>query len=300
MGYPKKVKIIEVGPRDGLQNQSKIVASEDKIKFINMLNQCGYKSIEVTSFVSPKWIPQMGDNKVVYQGIEKHSGIHYPVLVPNEKGIDAALAVGVKEIALFTAASDAFTQKNINCTVDESFKNFEPVVKKALDHGLMIRGYVSTAITCPYAGDISPQSVATVAKRLLDLGCYEISLGDTIGVGTPDKIKRMLEAVLKQVSAENLAGHYHDTYSQALSNIYASLEMGIAAFDSSVSGLGGCPYAKGASGNVATEDVLYLLNGINIETGIDLDKVIDAACFIDKCLERAHGSKVTLAILNKR
>lgn len=300
MSLPKKIKLVEVGPRDGLQNQGQFISTRDKTQFINMLSECGYQSIETTSFVSPKWVPQMADHKEVYESIYKKKGVTYPVLIPNMRGLDAALAAGVKEIAIFTAASEAFTQKNIHCSINESFLRFQPVVEKALQHKMKIRGYVSTVIACPYAGDIAPYHVAYVAKRLFDLGCYEISLGDTMGVGTADKVKQMIHTVAGIVPLAQLAGHFHDTFSQALTNIYASLEMGMTVFDSSVSGLGGCPYAKGASGNVATEDVLYMMRGLSIETGIVLDKVIEASIFIDRLLARPHGSKVTIALLSQQ
>jgi isopropylmalate/homocitrate/citramalate synthase len=293
---PKKVRIVEVGARDGLQNLTKLVDSKTKIQFIDLLSDCGFKTIECTSFVSAKWVPQMGDHTEVLQNIHRKKGVSYPVLVPNLQGYHAAIEAGAQEIALFTAASNSFTKKNINCTIDESFQRFEPIFEEAKKNHIKIRGYVSTAIACPYEGPISPEIVAMVAKKLYDNGCYEISLGDTIGVGTPNRVQAMWRAVLDKIPVESLAGHFHDTYGQAVANIYASLELGISVFDASVSGLGGCPYAKGASGNVATEDVVYLLEGMGIDHGIDLKKLIHTAQFIDRYLERTPGSKVTQAI----
>ncbi len=298
-GSLKKVKIVEVGPRDGLQNEHQFVATPTKIEFINLLTDVGFSTIEATSFVSPLWIPQLADGAEVFEKIHKAAGVSYPVLTPNMHGLEAALAVGVKEIAVFTAASETFTHKNINCSIDESFQRFMPVIKAAQAAGLRIRGYVSTALVCPYEGEIRPQAVADVAARLYELGCYEISLGDTIGAGTPNKTQAMIEAVAAKVPVSAIAGHFHDTYGQALVNILASMQMGVAVFDSSVSGLGGCPYAKGASGNVATEDLVYMLNGMAIETGINLDKLMTAGLFICKHLGKPSGSKVTLAMVAK-
>ena len=252
MTLPKKVKIVEVGPRDGLQSEATFVPTLIKIDLINRLSALGFSTIEATSFVSPKWVPQMADHTEVFQAIDKRPCVHYPVLVPNLVGFHAAVKAGVKEISIFTAASESFTRKNINCTIDESFSRFMPIIEAATLENIKIRGYVSCVLGCPYEGFIEPSVVASVAARLYDLGCYEISLGDTIGVGTPLKTEQMIEAVASKVPIAQLAGHFHDTYGQALANIYASLLLGVSVFDSSVSGLGGCPYAKGAAGNVAT------------------------------------------------
>ncbi|MGH8306725.1 MAG: hydroxymethylglutaryl-CoA lyase [Gammaproteobacteria bacterium] len=289
---PKFVKIVEVGPRDGLQNEKNIVPAAVKIEFINRLSQTGLKTIEVTSFVSPKWIPQLADAEEVYAGIEKKPGVAYPVLVPNEQGMQRALTAGVKEISIFTAASETFNQKNINCSIAESIERFKPVMALAQKHGIRVRGYISTVIGCPYEGPIAPEAVAQIAKQLATLGCYEISLGDTIGVGTPIKAQRMLNAVAAVVPMQKLAAHFHDTYGQALANIHACLELGVSIVDSSTSGLGGCPYAKGATGNVATEDVLFMLTGMGIETGVDMDKLLEAGAFISEVLGRRPKSKL--------
>jgi hydroxymethylglutaryl-CoA lyase len=290
--YPKFVKIVEVGPRDGLQNEKESVPAATKVEFINRLSQTGLKTIEATSFVSPKWIPQLADAEEVFTRIKKEPGVSYPVLVPNEKGMRRALEVGAKEVSIFTAASETFNRKNTHASIAESIERFKPVTALAAENGIRVRGYISTVIGCPYEGAIAPEAVADVAKRLIDLGCYEISLGDTIGVGTPVKAQRMLEAVAAVVPTEKLAAHFHDTYGQALANIHACLELGIAVVDSSVSGLGGCPYAKGATGNVATEDVLYMLSGMGIETGVDMERLLTAGAFISKTLEREPASKL--------
>lgn len=293
MNFPKHVKIYEVGPRDGLQNEKQAIPTAVKIELINRLSDTGLKYIEATSFVSPKAIPQLGDAAEVMSGITRKDGVTYPVLVPNERGMEGALAAGVTEIALFTAASEAFTKTNINASVDESFERFAPVIESAKAHNIKIRGYVSCVLGCPYEGEIAPEKVANVARRLLDAGCYEISLGDTIGVGTPEKTKQMLRAVMDvAVPIEKIALHMHDTYGQALANIYAGLQMGVSVIDSSVAGLGGCPYAKGASGNVATEDVLYMLHGLGLETGVDLKKIIECAWFISDVLGKNPASKL--------
>jgi len=286
------VKIVEVGPRDGLQNEKHIVPAAVKIEFINRLSQSGLKTIEATSFVSPKWIPQLADAEEVFRSIEKKPGVAYPVLVPNEKGMQRALDAGAKEVSIFTAASETFNQKNINCSIAESIERFKPVVKMAAEHKIRVRGYISTVIGCPYEGSIKPEAVARVAKELAALGCYEISLGDTIGVGTPIKAQQMLAAVAAEVPMQKLAVHFHDTYGQALANIHACLELGVAVVDSSISGLGGCPYAKGATGNVATEDVLFMLTGMGIETGVDIDKLLAAGAFISTTLARRPESKL--------
>ena len=289
---PKSVKIVEVGPRDGLQNEKQIVPAATKIEFIGRLSETGLKTIETTSFVSPKWIPQLADAEEVYKGILKKPGVAYPVLVPNEKGMERALAAGVKEIAVFTAASETFNQKNINCSIAESIERFKPVMALASMHGIRVRGYISTVIGCPYEGPIKPEAVARVTKELAAIGCYEISLGDTIGVGTPMKAQAMLAAAAAEVPMAQLAVHFHDTYGQALANIHACLELGVATVDSSTSGLGGCPYAKGATGNVATEDVLFMLTGMGIATGVDMAKLLEAGAFISEALGRAPDSKL--------
>jgi hydroxymethylglutaryl-CoA lyase len=291
-GIPKAVKIVEVGPRDGLQNEKSIIAAADKIRFIDLLSDTGLKTIEATSFVSPKWIPQLADAEEVYKGIAKRPGVAYPVLIPNERGMERALPVDVKEIAVFTAASETFNQKNINATIAESIERFKPVMAIAAKHGIRVRGYISTVIGCPYEGAIKPEAVARVAKDLAAIGCYEISLGDTIGVGTPVKAQAMLKAAAAEVPLDRLAVHFHDTYGQALANIHACLELGVAVVDSSTSGLGGCPYAKGATGNVATEDVLFMLTGMGIETGVDMTKLLAAGAFISGLLKRTPESKL--------
>ncbi len=290
--FPKSVKIVEVGPRDGLQNEKAIIPAAAKIEFINLLSETGLKTIEATSFVSPKWIPQLADAEEVFKGIAKKPVVAYPVLVPNEKGMERALACGAREIAVFTAASETFNQKNINCTIAESIERFKPVMALAAKHGVRVRGYISTVIACPYEGPIKPEATARVAKSLAALGCYEISLGDTIGVGTPVKAQAMLAAAAAEVPMAQLAVHFHDTYGQALANIHACLEMGVATVDSSTSGLGGCPYAKGATGNVATEDVLFMLTGMGIETGVDMLKLLAAGNFISETLNRRPESKL--------
>ena len=299
MSLPRQVRIVEVGPRDGLQNEREIVPTPVKLALIDKLADAGLTTIEAGAFVSPKWVPQMADSAAVLTGLRRRSGVSYPVLVPNRQGLEAALAAGVTEIAVFGAASETFSRRNINCSIAESLDRFRPVVELARQHGVKVRGYVSCALGCPYEGEIAPEKVAEVAGALYAMGCYEISLGDTIGVGTPGKTQRMLEAVTWQAPLDCLAGHYHDTYGQALANIYASLELGLATFDASIAGLGGCPYAAGASGNVATEDVIYLLNGLGIETGVDLDALADAAAFISAALHRPPASKVARALLAK-
>jgi hydroxymethylglutaryl-CoA lyase len=297
ISFPKNVKIVEVSPRDGLQNESKIIPTDIKIQFINQLSGTGLKVIEVTSFVSPKWIPQLADHKEVFESITKYPNIEYPVLVPNTQGLENALAVGVKEIAVFTTPSEQFSQHNTNTSIAENIANIEKVVELAKQHNLRVRGYLSCVLGCPYEGEISPVAVADMAEKLINLGCYEISLGDTIGIGTPLKTKILLDAVSKKIPIDNIAVHFHDSYGQALTNIYVALENGIHIIDSSVSGLGGCPYAKGASGNVATEDVLYMLNGLGIQTGIDLNKLIEVGRFITGYIGCESRSKVNLATL---
>ena len=289
---PKSVKIVEVGPRDGLQNEKGVIPAADKIRFIDLLSETGLKTVEATSFVSPKWVPQLADAEEVYNGIRKKPGVSYPVLVPNEKGMERALAAGVTEIAVFTAASESFNQKNINASIAESIERFKPVMALAAKANVKVRGYISTVIGCPYEGAIKPEAVARVTKELAALGCYEISLGDTIGVGTPVKAQAMLKAAAAEVPMAKLAVHFHDTYGQALANIHACLELGVAVVDSSTSGLGGCPYAKGATGNVATEDVLFMLSGMGIETGVDMTKLLAAGSFISGVLNRIPESKL--------
>jgi isopropylmalate/homocitrate/citramalate synthase len=295
MDLPHSVRIVEVGPRDGLQNEPDTVPTETKIAFIDRLSETGLPAIEATAFVSARWVPQMADNAEVMAGITRKADVSYPVLVPNMKGFQAARAAGAAEIAVFAAASESFSHKNINCSIAESLDRFRPVMDAAEQHGIRVRGYISCVLGCPYEGDIAPQSVAEVAATLFEMGCYEISLGDTIGVGTPGRAQRMVDAVAARVPRERLAGHFHDTYGQALANILACMERGIAVFDSSVAGLGGCPYARGASGNVASEDVIYMRSGLGIETGIDLDALIDAGRFICDALDRRPASKVSLA-----
>jgi len=297
---PQSVKIVEVGPRDGLQNEPRSVPAAVKIALIDRLAAAGLRAVEATAFVSPKWVPQMADNAEVMAGIRKRPGVSYPVLVPNMKGFEAAAAAGAEEVAVFGAASETFSRKNINCSVAESLERFAPVAEAARARGIKVRGYISCVVGCPYEGEIAPAAVAAVARELHGMGCYEVSLGDTIGTGTPGKVKRMLAAAAREVPRERLAAHFHDTYGQALANIYAALEEGVQVVDSSVAGLGGCPYAKGASGNVATEDVLYMLDGLGIETGIDLAQVFEAGRFILAELGRPAASKTHVAMEAKR
>ncbi len=296
---PKKVRIVEVGPRDGLQNEKMEVPTQVKLELIGRLADAGLPAVEATAFVSPKWIPQMADHTEVLEGIRRKPGVSYPVLTPNLKGFEAACAAGATEVAVFGAASESFSKKNINCSIAESLERFRPVAEAAQKAGIKVRGYISCVLGCPYEGDIAPARVAAVARALHDMGCYEISLGDTIGTGTPGRTKAMIEACAREVPIERLAGHYHDTYGQALANIYASLEMGVATFDSSVAGLGGCPYAKGASGNVATEDVVYMLNGLGIDTGIDLAKLVATGQWICGVIGKEPQSKAGKAIAAK-
>jgi len=290
------VRIVEVGPRDGLQNEKTIIATADKVELIDRLSQTGLRSIEATSFVSPKWIPQLADAAEVFAAIDRKPGISYPVLVPNEQGYERAREVGAQEVAVFTAASEAFNQKNINASIDESIERFRPVLERARADGVKVRGYVSTVLGCPYQGQVPVADVVRVAARLHALGCYEISLGDTIGVGTPHKARAMLKAVAGEVPMPALAVHFHDTYGQALANILACLEEGVAVVDSAVSGTGGCPYAKGASGNVASEDVVYLLQGLGVETGIDLAKLSETGLWLSALLGHETSSKVAKAL----
>ncbi len=297
MQLPRQVRMVEVGPRDGLQNEKAVVATAVKIALIERLADAGLTVVESGSFVSPKWVPQMADTDEVLGVIRRKPGVSYPVLVPNMKGLEAAeAAAGVEEIAVFGAASESFSQRNINCSIEESLNRFAPVVERAQKLRWRVRGYISCVLGCPYEGAVKPEAVADVAEKLLKMGCYEISLGDTIGVGTPLKAQAMLEVVAGKVPRDRLAVHYHDTYGQALANILASLELGIAVVDSSVAGLGGCPYAKGASGNVASEDVLYLLNGLGIETGVDLDRLAAAGRFIAGALGRPPAARVAQAL----
>jgi isopropylmalate/homocitrate/citramalate synthase len=300
MDLPRRVRIVEVGPRDGLQNEPRSVPTGVKVELIERLADAGLPAVEATAFVSPKWVPQMADHSEVLKSLRRKPGVSYPVLVPNMQGFEAAAAAGADEIAVFGAASETFSRKNINASIAESLERFAPVAEAARTRGIRVRGYVSCVVGCPYEGEVKPQAVAEVAKRLDAMGCYEISLGDTIGVGTPGKVKRMLETVAREVPVERLAVHLHDTYGQALANLYVALELGVATADSSVAGLGGCPYAKGASGNVATEDVVYLLDGLGIETGIDLGKVYDAGRFICDALGREPASKVAKALASRR
>ncbi|WP_033067578.1 hydroxymethylglutaryl-CoA lyase [Thalassospira australica] len=297
---PRRVKIVEVGPRDGLQNEKAMVPTNTKVELIHRLNDAGLSVIEATAFVSPKWVPQMADAPDVMAQIDRKPGVTYPVLTPNMKGLEAAIASGATEVAVFGAASESFSQKNINCSIAESLDRFRPVADAAREGGLAVRGYVSCVLGCPYEGDIAPEKVAEVAKALYDMGCYEISLGDTIGTGTPAKAQAMITAVAKHVPIEKIAAHFHDTYGQALANLLAVLQMGVATIDSSVAGLGGCPYAKGASGNVATEDVVYMLNGLGIETGIDLEKLTKTGSWICDQIGKSSASKVNLALAAKR
>ncbi len=295
MLLPKFVRMVEVGPRDGLQNEKSMVPTAVKVELVNRLSDAGLSVVEAASFVSPKWVPQMGDSADVLAGIARKPGVRYAALTPNLKGLEGALAAKADEVAVFGAASESFSQKNINCSIAESLDRFAPVMEQAKAAGVPVRGYVSCVLGCPYEGEIAPQAVAEVAERLFAMGCYEISLGDTIGTGTPTKAQLMIAAVAERVPVDKIAVHFHDTYGQALANILAALQMGVAVVDSSVAGLGGCPYAKGASGNVASEDVLYMLNGLGIETGVDLDKLIAAGAFISDAIGRPTASKVARA-----
>lgn len=297
MNLPQHVRLVEVGPRDGLQNEARPIAVADKVRLIDDLSAAGVGHIEVGSFVSPQWVPQMAGSAEVFAGIRQQPGVIYSALTPNLRGLEAAIEAGVREVAVFAAASESFSQRNINCSISDSLERFVPVMQLAAQHGIRVRGYVSCVLGCPYEGDIAPVAVAEVSKALLEMGCYEISLGDTIGVGTPTATRQLIEVVGRAVPRDKLAGHFHDTYGQALTNIYASLLEGIAVFDSSVAGLGGCPYAKGATGNVASEDVVYLLNGLGIDSGIDLRTLAEAGQRICTLLERSNGSRVAAALL---
>lgn len=299
MALPQSATIVEVGPRDGLQNEKADILLQDKIALVEGLSSAGLSMIETGSFVSPKWVPKMADSAEVFKQVKRKQGVTYSALTPNLKGFEAAMEAGADEVAIFGAASESFSQKNINCSIAESIARFVPVIEAAQQQNIKVRGYVSCVLGCPYEGDIAPEAVKQVSKQLLDMGCYEISLGDTIGVGTPLKTQQMLNAVLQDVPVKKLAVHFHDTYGQALSNILMALQMGVNVIDAAVAGLGGCPYAKGASGNVATEDVVYMLNGMGIETGINLDALVQAGDRITKALNRSNNSKVANAMLAK-
>jgi hydroxymethylglutaryl-CoA lyase len=300
MKLPSKVKLVDVGPRDGLQNEKQPVPAAVKINLVHLLQDAGLKDIEVTSFVSPKWVPQMADNAEVMAGIRRKPGVRYSVLTPNMKGFEAAIASRPDEIVVFGAASEAFSQRNINCSIAESIERFAPVVEAARAKGIYVRGAISTAVGCPYEGDIAPERVELVARLMKQIGVQHVGVADTIGVGTPARVQRAMEAALKHYVLDDVSGHFHDTYGQALSNTLACLEMGVWQYDTSVAGLGGCPYAKGATGNVATEDVVYMLHGMGIDTGIDLDKLIDAGKYISDHLDRKPNSRAATAILTKR
>jgi hydroxymethylglutaryl-CoA lyase len=300
MNYPQKVKIVDVGPRDGLQNEKQPVPAEVKIGLVHRLQDAGLKEIEVSSFVSPKWVPQMADAAEVMAGIERKPGVRYSVLTPNMKGFEAAVASRPDEIVVFGAASEKFSHRNINCSIAESIERFAPVVAAARDKGIYVRGAVSVALGCPYEGEVPASAVEMVARLMKEIGVQHLGVADTIGVATPIKTQRALEAALKHYALDDISGHFHDTYGQALANTLAALELGVWQFDTSVAGLGGCPYAKGATGNVASEDVVYMLHGMGIETGIDLDKLVDAGKYISDYLKRAPNSRAATAILNKR
>ncbi|WP_044874218.1 hydroxymethylglutaryl-CoA lyase [Pseudomonas sp. LFM046] len=300
MTIPSKVRLVEVGPRDGLQNEKQPISVADKVRLVDDLTAAGLGYVEVGSFVSPKWVPQMAGSAEVFAQIQRKAGVTYAALAPNLKGFEAAVEAGVKEVAVFAAASESFSQKNINCSIAESLERFVPVMDAAKAHGISVRGYVSCVLGCPYEGEVPATQVASVAAELYAMGCYEVSLGDTIGTGTAGATRHLINVVGTRVPRDKLAGHFHDTYGQAVANVYASLLEGIAVFDSSVAGLGGCPYAKGATGNVATEDVLYLLNGLGIKTGIDMGRLVDAGQRICAVLGKENGSRVARAILAKR
>jgi len=293
---PRRVRIVDVAPRDGLQNEKAAVPTDVKVGLIDRLTDAGLPAIEATSFVSPKWVPQMADNAQVMAAIRRKPGVRYPVLTPNLKGFEAALAAGADEVAVFVAASETFSQKNINCSIGESLERARPVAAAARTHGVRVRGYISCVLDCPYEGEIAPAAVREVAAALQAMGCYEISLGDTIGTGTPGRTRRLIATVAETVPVDTLAGHFHDTYGQAIANVYAAMEAGVATFDGSVAGLGGCPYAKGATGNVATEDLLYLLDGLDIETGVDMTRLRIAGRYISDFLGRPPASRVARAL----
>ncbi len=296
LSVPKKVTLVEVGPRDGLQNESRTIPLAAKLQLIDDLGAAGHTVIEAGSFVNPKWVPQMADSEAVFAGIERRAGVRYTALTPNLRGFERALEAGADEVAVFAAASEAFSQKNINCSIADSLQRFEDVMRAAADRTVPVRGYISCVLGCPYEGDIEPAAVAAVARALFDMGCYEVSLGDTIGTGTPGSMQRLLSALLEEFPASGLAVHCHDTYGQALGNILVALQHGIATVDSSVAGLGGCPYARGATGNVATEDVVYMLHGMGIETGLDLERLVAAGNRISAVLDRPSGSRVARAL----
>jgi hydroxymethylglutaryl-CoA lyase len=302
MAYPTQVTLVDVGPRDGLQNEKQPVATQHKIELVHRLQAAGLREIEVTSYVSPKWVPQMSDNAAVMRGIQRQAGVRYSVLVPNMQGLEAALQADVKpdEVVVFGAASEAFSRKNINCSIDESIERFAPVAAKALAAGVKVRGAISCAVACPYEGDVSPDRVEHVVRLMKAIGVQHVGVADTIGVGTPSKVQAAMERALKHYPVHEVTGHFHDTYGQAVANVLACLQLGVHTFDASVSGLGGCPYAKGATGNVATEDVVFMLHGMGIATGIDLDKLVDAGAYISDVLGRANGSRVARAMLAKR
>ena len=300
MNLPSKVVIIDVGPRDGLQNEKQPVPAEVKIGLVHRLQEAGLKEIEVTSFVSPKWVPQMADNAQVMAGISRRPGVRYSVLTPNMQGLEGAIASGADEIVVFGAASEAFSRKNINCSIAESIERFAPVAEAARAKGIAVRGAISCTVGCPYEGEIAPERVELVARLMKQIGVQHVGVADTIGVGTPRKVQRAMEAALKHYSVDEVSGHFHDTYGQALANTLAALEMGVWHYDTSVAGLGGCPYAKGATGNVATEDVVFMLHGMGIETGIDLDRLVDAGHYISDFLQRKPNSRAATALLNKR
>ncbi len=297
---PSRVTLVDVGPRDGLQNEKQPVAAAHKVELVHRLQSAGLHEIEVTSFVSPKWVPQMADNTEVMAAIERQPGVRYSVLVPNMKGLEAALPTRPDEVVVFGAASEAFSQRNINCSIEESIERFHPVVAAAHDAKLKVRGAISCALGCPYQGEVSLDDVERVVRLMKDIGVDHVGMADTIGVGTPRRVQAVMERALKHYPLAEVSGHFHDTYGQALANIYASLELGVHTFDASIAGLGGCPYAKGATGNVATEDVVFLLNGLGIETGIDLDALVDAGAFISEVLGRAPVSRAGKALLAKR
>jgi hydroxymethylglutaryl-CoA lyase len=300
MSFPRQVKIVEVGPRDGLQNEASTVPAEIKIQLIEMLADAGLPVVESGAFVSPKWVPQMATSAEVFTHIKRRADVSYPMLVPNLKGLELALAAGVEEVALFAASTETFSQKNTNCSIAESIDRFNAVIDEAHAAGVKIRGYISCVLGCPYEGEVSFETVSMIAQKLLEKGCYEVSLGDTIGVGTAGLATELIEVLSRQLPVAQLAAHFHDTYGQALANIHAVMQCGIAVVDSSVAGLGGCPYAKGATGNVATEDVVYMLHGMGIETGVDMDKLLEAGRFISDFLGREPVSRAATALLRKK
>ncbi|WMW80390.1 hydroxymethylglutaryl-CoA lyase [Undibacterium cyanobacteriorum] len=300
VNLPSRVKIVEVGPRDGLQNEKETIPAEVKIELVDRLTKAGFVNIEAASFVSPKWVPQMATSTEVMAGITRKAGVVYSALTPNMKGFEAALAAGADEVVIFSSASEAFAQKNINCSIAESIERFRDVAAAAKQHGIRLRGSISCSFGCPYQGEVTPEQVADVVKLMRDLGCDEIDIADTIGVGTPRHVQAVMHRVTQEFPVERISGHFHDTYGQALANIYAAMEVGVGIFHSSVAGLGGCPYAKGATGNVSTEDVLFMMQGLGVETGIDLDQVVDAGQFISQHLGRKAVSRAGNAIAAKR